>query len=117
MGKYFCLAEDPHPTLSFVLIMVIAVFGKHVEVPGHEFLPFRSHLWLLWLAMGLAGLSSLQLSQWCYAALLKLSQGIVILDWLQVSFSCLRKSRLHTSVPVNSCTPPLISYSGAEYRC
>lgn len=92
MGKYFCLAEDPYPTLSFVLIMVIAVFGKHVEVPAHELLPFRSHLWLLWLAMGLTGLSSLQLSQWYCTALLKLSQGIVILDWLQVSFSCLRKS-------------------------
>lgn len=36
MGKYFCLAEDPHPTLSCVLIIVIGVFRKHIEVPAHE---------------------------------------------------------------------------------
>lgn len=32
LGKYFCLAEDPHPTLSSVLVIVIAVFRKYVEV-------------------------------------------------------------------------------------
>lgn len=32
LGKYFCLAEDPHPALSSVLVIVIAVFRKHVQV-------------------------------------------------------------------------------------
>lgn len=36
MGKYFCLAQDPHPTLSSVLIIAVAVFRKHVEVPARE---------------------------------------------------------------------------------
>lgn len=36
MGKYFCLAQDPHPTLSSVLIIAIAVFRKHVEVSSRE---------------------------------------------------------------------------------
>lgn len=36
MGKYFCLAEDPHSTLPSVLIIAVAVFKKPIEVPAHE---------------------------------------------------------------------------------